>query len=340
MLSTERIEQIVMRETEKSHSDVQRLRDELLSQWKDWTTNEHGSFCIHIRTQLKMLSGRVRGGARQALHRIQDRINETAIEEALRAERQRQSAERMKGEILNCFEVVNRRERGIVYLGSARLKPGSTMYEEARELGREVHQLLGSTSWSGAGPGMMEAPLVGAREAGGRTAGVKIRLESEQTFFEQNINAALERDNVAECNYFGPRKVGLADAAMRDSEEDRTAIIVLPGGFGTIDEWSEYVVLKQLQKLGTNYTVPIIMMNYEGFFDPLIEFLYKSCIQHDTINEDELGLFHMCSDNFSALEILAETYGIPPEKRTYSERVQPKILLKAAPEDAHENGVG
>jgi predicted Rossmann-fold nucleotide-binding protein len=178
----------------------------------------------------------------------------------------------------------------------------------------------------------MEAPLMGAKEAGGSTAGVKIELKSEHTFFEQDINSALAREDVAVCRYFGPRKVGLVDAAMRETEEDRTAIIVLPGGFGTIDEWSEYVVLKQLQKLGTNHTVPILLMNYEGFFDPLIEFLYRSCIEHGTIREDELSLFHMCRDNFAALEVLAETYNIPTDKRTYSERVQPKIILKAATE--------
>ncbi len=332
MLSTDRIEQIVIRETEASHRDVQLLRDELLQQWKQWPPHEQGSFCIHIRAQLKALHRRVRGEARRAFSGIQDQINTAAIEDAMRAERQRQSADRMKQEILNCFDVINRNGRGIVYLGSARLKPGSPMYEQSRELGREVYRLLGSTSWSGAGPGMMEGPLVGAREAGGKTAGVKIELGSEHTFFEQDVNPALETENVAICKYFGPRKVGLADAAMRESEEDRTAIIVLPGGFGTIDEWSEYVVLKQLQKLGTNHTVPILLMNYEGFFDPLIEFLYRSCIEHGTIREDELSLFHMCRDNFAALEVLAETYNIPTDKRTYSERVQPKIILKAATE--------
>ncbi len=341
MPSLQRIEQIVGKETEHASSETAELRDELLRQWKEhWPEDVGQTFCTHVRAEIGTLSAKTRKEARGAFRRIQDSINAEAMDEALRAEQQRKSADRMKHEILQCFDVINRMGRGVVYLGSARLKPGSPMYEESRELGREVYTLLGSTSWSGAGPGLMEAPLMGAKEAGGKTAGVKIELDSDQTFFEQDINPALERENVAVCKYFGPRKVGLADAAMREKEEDRTAIIVLPGGFGTIDEWSEYLVLKQLRKLGTNHSVPILLMNYGGFYNPLIEFLYKSCIEHGTIREDELSLFHMCNDNFSALEILAEEHHIPLEKRTYHGRIHPKIAPKAIDGSLQEHGSG
>lgn len=335
MPSIERIEQIVMRSTESVPNEVQLLRDELLQRWHEWPVDTTQDFCTFAKSQIETLSKNMRGIARRALRDIQAGVSMEADMEARRATLQRQSARRMEGETQRCFDTVNRNEHGVVYLGSARLQSGTPFYEHSRELGREVCQLLGSTSWSGAGPGLMEAPLIGALEAGGHTAGVKILLESDQSFFEQNINPALQPENVAECRYFAPRKVGLVEAAMRDRLEDRTAIIVLPGGFGTIDEWSEYVVLKQLGKLGTNHPVPILLMNYEGYYDPLKEFLHQSCIERGTIRKDELKLFDLCRDNFTALEILAETYDIPPDKRPYLGRVHPNVTLRAASPDEH-----
>lgn len=64
---------------------------------------------------------------------------------------------------------------------------------------------------------------------------------------------------------------GLVDAAMRHTINDKTAIIGLPGGFGTLDEILEAVTLAQLGQLGTNFPVPILLYNYEGFFDPFLE---------------------------------------------------------------------
>jgi uncharacterized protein (TIGR00730 family) len=273
--------------------------------------------CEHVYHRLKTLTGKTKGEARHAFHRIQECINEIASEEALKAEHQRQSAARMQQEILDAYEVINRLGRGVVYLGSARFLAGSPTYEASRALGREVFQLLGSTSWTGAGPGIMQAALEGAKEVGGRTAGIKIELSVDQTNFEQDINPALAPEDVAVCNYFGPRKIGLADAAMREKEDDRTAIIVLPGGFGTLDEWFEYVVLKQLRKLGSRFPVPILLMNYEGFYDHIITHLSEICVRNGTISEQELQLFHICRSNADALEILASTYNIPDQQCSF-----------------------
>ena len=336
MLSTDHILKIVEQKTAALSPPVQSLRDELLDRWRDWS--DQGEFCTFAKTQIDQLHRRFRREARNALREIRDAIAIVSIEDAKERERQRQSANNVGREMLMSYELINRKGRGVVYLGSARLKSPHPFYEEARALGREVYQLLGSTSWSGAGPGIMEAPLVGAKEVGGKTAGVKILLTADQTSFEQNVNPALAEDDVVVCKYFASRKVGLADAAMRDHEEDRTAIITLPGGLGTMDEFFEYDVLKQLKKLGSKYTVPILLMNHQGYYDHLITFLFETCVQHGTITEQELSLFHICRDNFEALEILAETFGIPHDKRTYYERVQPSITLRAAPEHAEISG--
>lgn len=326
MLSTERILEIVAGETADCSDPVQAVRDELVREWKVWNEDQ-GAFCAYARQRIGELSKRMRGEARDRFRKIRDVINVDAVEGARREDTQRQSAARMKAEILGGYEVINRQGRGVVYLGSARFKAGTPVYEESRALGREVFQLLGSTSWTGAGPGIMQAPLEGAKEAGGRTAGIKIELDTDQTSFEQDINSALVPENVAVCKYFGPRKIGLADAAMRDREEDRTAIIVLPGGFGTLDEWFEYVVLKQLKKLGSRFPVPILLMNYEGFYDHIIAHLYETCVKTGTVSEHELQLFHICPGNFDALEILAATYNIPKEQCSFQDRIHPTHIL-------------
>lgn len=251
--------------------------------------------------------------------RIKDHISADSMQAGISERNNRISAEKMRSEILRVYEVIEKNGRGVVYLGSARTKPGHPYYESSRELGREVSLLLGSTSWSGAGPGQMEAPLMGAKESGGNVAGVKIILDDGQSSFEQKINPVLDPDNVAECRYFGPRKIGLADAAMRKRKSDRTAIIATPGGFGTRDELYEYIVLKQLQKLGTNFEVPIIIHNQDGCFDTFEEDC-KILFDKEMIAEKDLTLFTVQRTNRDILQYLAEFYEIPEDKRDYTTR--------------------
>ena len=330
-LSLERIGDIVHEITQTGSVQLQTFAEEELKEWQeDWARNPHmqQKYCAYIRAQIReILPKRVRREARSALTQIKDRINMEAVQNAVIADVQRRSAEAMKRETLSVYEIVRKNGRGVVYFGSARTKPGEPFYETSRELGREVYRLLESTSWSGAGPGLMEAPLQGAKEAGGRVAGVKILLNGDESKFEQDINPVLEPENVAVCKFFGPRKIGLVDAAMRETEQDRTAVIALPGGFGTLDEFYEFIVLKQLNKLGSRHPVPIFLMNYDGYYDHEIEHIAESCIRHGTISEEELGLFHICNTNFEALETLAETYHIPEEKRTYRGRVPFPIVV-------------
>ena len=225
----------------------------------------------------------------------------------------------MSTEILRAYEVIRKNGRGVVYLGSARTQPGNPYFEGARELGREVYLLLRSTSWSGAGPGQMEAPLLGAKEAGGRVAGVKIIINDERAAFEQSVTSALDPENVALCDYFGPRKIGLADAAMREQESDRTAIIATPGGWGTRDEVFEYLVLKQLKKMGTKHPVPLIIKNQNHFFDKMLEDNDRM-LREGMISEDDLKLFSVCDSNRCVLDTLADFYAIPEEERGYKLR--------------------
>ncbi len=276
--------------------------------------------CLFVAQQIRRLCRKKQiTDATNIFQRIRDRIAIETLQSSFQEEKNRRSAEKMRQEILEVYKVIKNNGKGVVYLGSARTKPGDPYFEAARELGREVSLLLQSTAWSGAGPGQMEAPLRGAKEVGGRVAGVKILLEHESSSFEQEVNDVLEPENVAICRFFGPRKIGLADAAMRDKEADRTAIITTPGGFGTRDEFYEYLVLKQLKKLGTNFPVPIILLNQNGFFSRMLDDI-GSLLSEGMIRQDDLKLFSVCPDNRCVLDALANFYGIPENERGYLQR--------------------
>ncbi len=288
----------------------------LFHQWKE--AGLPADFCkSDVTPAMRSLNKSHRRRAQELLSQVREIVSEVTFSRVETETRNRRSIRDMATETANTYRLIEQLGRGVVFFGSARTKKGDKFYEDTRELGYETSRLLGSTIWTGAGPGQMEAPLIGATEAGGNIAGVKIRLTNEESSFEQDVAAILPPENVVECNFFGPRKIGLVDAAMRHHEDDRTGIIVTPGGYGTLDEFFEFVVLKQLKKLGTQHPVPITVMNYDGFYDDLIRFLSKKCVQEGTISEKELDLFKVCRTNKQALDHLADTYKIPMSERPY-----------------------
>ncbi|MFA7682509.1 MAG: LOG family protein, partial [Candidatus Peribacteraceae bacterium] len=175
--------------------------------------------------------------------------------------------------------------------------------------------------WAGGGPGLMEAALLGVKTAGGRIAAIKIHLTAEQSEHEQEISSVLDPRDVAECEYFGPRKIGLVDAGMLQNETDHTAFVVLPGGFGTMDELFEEIVLKQLKKNGSKHPVPILLINYNGYYDNLLKQMDRMEAE-GTVTAKERELITICNSNEEALEALADFYAIEPEQRTYKGKMQ------------------
>ena len=264
--------------------------------------------------------GDERKNALSALDRIRNRVAAQSVQNTLQTERDRQSLILMHEEGRDVLDLVRRQGRGVVYFGSSRSKPGESRYERTRELAREMFQLLGCTTWSGAGPGDMDASVRGAKEAGGRIAGVKIHLEKHQSEHEQEVSPVFDTGEVVECEYFVPRKLGLVDAAMRENESDRTGVIVMPGGYGTMDEAFEFTVLKQLKKLGTKYDVPVVLMNYSGEYDGIEVFIDRA-VKDGRISEEERNLFHICRSNQEVLDYFADFYKISAEQRTYHERL-------------------
>ncbi len=193
-----------------------------------------------------------------------------------------------------------RRERvhdTVVFFGSARLMemgPLGRYYNEARELARRL------TLWSdglpdsdrrfvvcsGGGPGIMEAANRGASDAKGKTVGLNIGLP-----FEQRPNPFVTPELSFEFHYFFMRKFWFSYLAK--------ALIVFPGGFGTMDEMMEILTLMQTQKLMKRM---VVLLYGTTFWKEIINF--DALVRHGMIAADDLNLFEFADDVDSAFKIL------------------------------------
>lgn len=100
------------------------------------------------------------------------------------------------------------------------------------------------------------------------------------------------------------------DAVVRASDFDRTAVVALPGGIGTLDEIFEIMALIQLERIGSSLPVPFLLMNYDDFYEKLLEFL-DDCEEWGTLSKGEVSLlWKVCGNNTEALGYLAKFYGL------------------------------
>jgi uncharacterized protein (TIGR00730 family) len=193
-----------------------------------------------------------------------------------------------------------RRERihdTVVFFGSARLMemgPLGRYYNEARELASRL------TAWSdalpdsdrrfvvcsGGGPGIMEAANRGARDAGGKTVGLNIGLP-----FEQRPNPFVTPELNFEFHYFFMRKFWFAYLAK--------ALVVFPGGFGTLDELTEVLTLMQTQKLMKRM---VVILYGTSFWKEVINF--DALVRHGMIAPDDVNLFEFADDVDTAFKVL------------------------------------
>jgi len=185
----------------------------------------------------------------------------------------------------------------VVFFGSARLRedgPLSQYYHDARTLAKSL------TEWadqftngtyrfvvcSGGGPGIMEAANRGASEANGKTIGLNIGLP-----FEQFPNPYITPELSFEFHYFFMRKFWFAYLSK--------ALVVFPGGFGTLDEMMEILTLVQTQKLAKKITVLLYGSKY---WKEIINF--DALVKHGMIAPEDLNLFQYADDPGTAFEIL------------------------------------
>jgi hypothetical protein len=197
----------------------------------------------------------------------------------------------------------------VVFFGSARLReegPLSQYYADARTLAKLLtewsDQFTNSTYrfvvCSGGGPGIMEAANRGAFEANGKTIGLNIGLP-----FEQFPNPYITPELSFEFHYFFMRKFWFAYLAK--------ALVVFPGGFGTLDEMMELLTLTQTQKLAKQMT---IVLYGSAYWKEIVNF--DALVKYGMISPEDLNLFQFADDPQTAFEILRGglmTYAMQPD---------------------------
>lgn len=198
-----------------------------------------------------------------------------------------ESAVRIFLEILRGFEELDFSGPCVTVFGSARFSDGHPYYETAKELGQRLAE-EGFAVMTGGGPGVMEAANRGAREAGGVSIGCNIQLPKEQV-----PNPYL--DKFVEFEHFFVRKVMLVKYS--------SAFVVMPGGFGTLDEAFEVVTLVQTEKLES---FPIVAMG-GSFWNELREFITDTMLAAGTISEADLDVMQLADDVETAIKIIRQS---------------------------------
>lgn len=188
----------------------------------------------------------------------------------------------------------------IVVFGSARVREGDRWYEAARQFGRIASERGGALATgeagrhhviaTGGGPGIMEAANRGATEAGAVTIGFNITLPHEQ-----EPNAWSTPDLTFRFHYFAMRKMHLAMRAA--------ALVVFPGGFGTLDELFEIMTLTQTGKMGP---VPIVLYD-ETYWRGLIKF--EVMREAGFVRPEDLSLFRYADSPEAAYDCIVERAG-------------------------------
>jgi uncharacterized protein (TIGR00730 family) len=176
-------------------------------------------------------------------------------------------------EFVEGFEKLSKIGPCVSIFGSARLKPGDAYYE----LTVQVAEMLASRGYgiiTGGGPGVMEAGNKGAKSAGGTSVGLNIELP-----FEQHSNPYVDRDHMIHFDYFFVRKVMFVKYAQ--------GFVVMPGGFGTLDEFFEALTLIQTNKIDR---FPIVLVGRK-FWGGLLDWMEANLKANKLISPDDMDLF-------------------------------------------------
>ncbi len=194
-------------------------------------------------------------------------------------------------ELVDGFEVLNKLGPCISIFGSARTKPDHKYYKLATEVARRLSE-EGFGIITGGGPGIMEAGNKGAYLHGGLSVGLNIDLP-----FEQNHNPYIDPDKNLDHRYFFIRKVMFVKYAQ--------AFVVMPGGFGTLDELFELLTLIQTKKISK---VPVILMGTEfwnGLKDWIVEVMLE---KENNISPKDLDLLPITDDVDEVVRFITDYY--------------------------------
>jgi len=202
---------------------------------------------------------------------------------------------KIMAELIKCFRKLHFVGPCITFFGSARFKEDHKYYEKTRKAAAEFAK-MGFTIMTGGGPGLMEAANRGARDVGGRSIGCNIELP-----VEQSPNAYL--DKWVSVRHFFIRKILLVKYSF--------AFVVMPGGFGTLDEFFEAVTLIQNGKIRH---FPIVVFDTE--FHKLLTDHVAFMRAQGTIDSQEINYFLLTDDIAEAVQFVTvhsiQRYGLKP----------------------------
>jgi len=187
-------------------------------------------------------------------------------------------------EFVEGFDVMPQVFPAVTIFGSSRIKAQSAVYKTTLEVSRLLVE-SGFNVISGGGPGVMEAANKGAAQAGGKSVGLHINLPSEQQANEY-ANVRLN------FNYFFIRKVMFIKYAV--------AYIIMPGGFGTLDELFEALTLIQTKRIRS---FPVILMDSE-FWNGLLDWIRDTLIKKKTLSKSDLEVFNVVDTAEEAVGII------------------------------------
>ena len=183
---------------------------------------------------------------------------------------------RILSEFVDGFDALAEVGPAVTVFGSARVAEGSPVYEQAREIGRS----LARDGWAvitGGGPGVMEAANRGCQEAGGLSIGCNIELPHEQSV-NQYVDLSVE------FRYFFARKTMFVKYA--------DAFVIMPGGFGTLDELFEALTLIQTGKIRH---FPLVLVG-TAYWNGLLDWVRGTLLTDGTVSKDDLDLLTVTDD--------------------------------------------
>ena len=205
---------------------------------------------------------------------------------------------KIMAEFVEGYEKLSKIGPCVSIFGSARTKPGEEYYELSEEVAFKLTQ-NGYGVITGGGPGIMEAANKGAKENNGRSVGLCIELP-----FEQFDNVYIDDDKKIDFDYFFVRKV----VFMKYSQ----GFVVMPGGFGTLDELFEAITLIQTHKIEK---FPIILVGTK-FWSGLLNWIKQTLLDEtNNISKKDLDLIHLVDTKEEVIEILEQfhkSYGLSP----------------------------
>jgi uncharacterized protein (TIGR00730 family) len=206
---------------------------------------------------------------------------------------------RVMGEMVDAVDMLAELGPAVTIFGSARVKAGEAQYEAAVTIARKLGE-AGFNIITGGGPGIMEAANKGAKEAGVISVGLNIELP-----FEQRLNDYV--DIGKEFHYFFTRKVMLLKYAR--------ALVIFPGGFGTLDETFESLTLIQAGKI-KNF--PVVLFD-SAYWGGLVAWLNQTVLAQGKIAPADLELFTITDSAEETCDIILRALAVP-EKRVTKEQ--------------------